>query len=655
MIITKLTLHNFGVYAGNNVFEFNSSKPIVLIGGMNGRGKTTFLEAVLLALYGANSFAYSESKYHSYGQYLKAHVNTADSSLETYIELEFELERGSEERYLVKRSWSGGGQRTREKIYVKKNGEENEFLTKNWAMFIENILPSGLSNFFFFDGEKIAELAVESTSIHMKESIKALLGISVLDTLENDLSRIVNRTSKQSENQIAIKEMEILKEKKNQAEVSLQLMDDQIEQCQAHLDKTKKKLEKVRLEYTSRGGDIVAQRQELFNRRTMLATQLEQDVENLSSIAAGELPMLLVRRFLEGIRQQSVKEHETKVLGYAVQKIQDMFASYLQNVTQNSEPIQGFVSYVENKAAEESTEIIYNISEQSLYQLNQLLDGGLAKTQGKMLQSMAKQNKKRSEIDEIDNYLSVDIDEKALAKLYKEIKTIEQQIIDDEVTLETYERTRATLNGEFIRAASEYNHSVEKMLSKLELHDDSDRILKYSHYAITILKEYRLRLQKQKIGVLADTMSICYKKLANKKNLIKRIEMDADTLDLIYLDAEGREVPKDTLSAGEKQLMVISLLWSLAICSKKKLPVIIDTPLSRMDSNHRVSLITTYFPKASDQTIILSTDSEIDEHYYNIMKENVGDEFTLIYNDELKCSVIKKGYFVGEINDNQAN
>ena len=57
MIITRLSLKNFGVYAGTNTFEFNSSKPIVLIGGMNGRGKTTFLEAVLLALYGANSFA----------------------------------------------------------------------------------------------------------------------------------------------------------------------------------------------------------------------------------------------------------------------------------------------------------------------------------------------------------------------------------------------------------------------------------------------------------------------------------------------------------------------------------------------------------------------------------------------------------------------
>ena len=114
MIITRLTLHNFGVYAGVNTFEFSGSKPVVLIGGMNGRGKTTFLEAILLALYGSNSFAYHESKYRTYGQYLKAYVNRADGSLESSVELEFKLEGGKEEYYLIKREWSGASTRVKE-------------------------------------------------------------------------------------------------------------------------------------------------------------------------------------------------------------------------------------------------------------------------------------------------------------------------------------------------------------------------------------------------------------------------------------------------------------------------------------------------------------------------------------------------------------
>ncbi len=646
MIITKLTFHNFGVYAGNNVFEFESSKPVVLIGGMNGRGKTTFLEGVLLALYGANSFAYSESKYSSYGQYLKAFVNTADGSLETYVELEFKLENETDERYLIRRSWPGNGQRTRETIQVKKDGQDNTFLTDNWAMFIENILPSGLSSFFFFDGEKIAELAVENTNAQMKESIKTLLGISVLDLLDNDISRIVNRVGKRSNDQVHTKELKILRERKNQTEVALQIIDDRIAETSAQIEEARKKLEKAKVDYTSKGGDIVVQRQDLFTERTALVAKVEQGKETLIGVAASELPLLLVKDLLEDISVQAAKEHETKLLGYTVDKIHSMFETYSDGGDSNS--VRDFISYVENKAAEESTEIVFDISDQSFYQLTSLLGNGLMNAQGNMLQNMATCQKGIAKIDEIDSYLSVDIDEKVLSKIYKKIKTLEQEIIEHEASLEIAQKQRTGLNGDVMRATSEYNRFVENMLSNLESDDDNGRILKYAHHATQALAEYKIRLQKKKIGTLAETMTKCYKQLANKKNLISRIDMDAVTLDFVYLNADNQIVPKESLSAGEKQLMVISLLWALAICSKKKLPVIIDTPLSRMDSVHRVALIKTYFPNASDQTIILSTDSEIDKHYYEIMKDTVGDEFTLVYDDELKCSKIKKGYFLGD-------
>lgn len=646
MIITKLTFHNFGVYAGNNVFEFESSKPVVLIGGMNGRGKTTFLEGVLLALYGANSFAYSESKYSSYGQYLKAFVNTADGSLETYVELEFKLENETDERYLIRRSWPGNGQRTRETIQVKKDGQDNTFLTDNWAMFIENILPSGLSSFFFFDGEKIAELAVENTNAQMKESIKTLLGISVLDLLDNDISRIVNRVGKRSNDQVHTKELKILRERKKQTEVALQIIDDRIAETSAQIEEARKKLEKAKVDYTSKGGDIVVQRQDLFTERTALVAKVEQGKETLIGVAASELPLLLVKDLLEDISVQAAKEHETKLLGYTVDKIHSMFETYSDGGDSNS--VRDFISYVENKAAEESTEIVFDISDQSFYQLTSLLGNGLMNAQGNMLQNMATCQKGIAKIDEIDSYLSVDIDEIVLSKIYKKIKTLEQEIIEHEASLEIAQKQRTGLNGDVMRATSEYNRFVENMLSNLESDDDNGRILKYAHHATQALAEYKIRLQKKKIGTLAETMTKCYKQLANKKNLISRIDMDAVTLDFVYLNADNQIVPKESLSAGEKQLMVISLLWALAICSKKKLPVIIDTPLSRMDSVHRVALIKTYFPNASDQTIILSTDSEIDKHYYEIMKDTVGDEFTLVYDDELKCSKIKKGYFLGD-------
>ena len=190
MIIKKLELHNFGVYAGDNRFLFEGNKPIVLVGGMNGRGKTTFLEAVLLALYGSNSFAYSESEYRSYSQYLRSFVNRNADDKECSVELKFEIDNGIKENYVVKRKWDVLTKKTKEEIFVYKDGEFNEFLTNNWPMFVENILPSALSSFFFFDGEKIAEMAVDSTNVQLKNAIRSMLGINVLDVLENDTNEV---------------------------------------------------------------------------------------------------------------------------------------------------------------------------------------------------------------------------------------------------------------------------------------------------------------------------------------------------------------------------------------------------------------------------------------------------------------------------------
>ena len=649
MIISRLTLFNFGVYAGKNTFVFHNEKPIVLIGGMNGRGKTTFLEAVLLALYGANSFAFNESKYKSYGQYLKSYVNRADGTLDTCVELEIKLDRQPEEVYVINRKWSGKGHRIHEKITVYRNGERNEFLTDNWSMFVENILPSGLSSFFFFDGEKIAERALDQTNSQMKESIKALLGISTLDVLENDITRIISRIIKKSEQNKDIQILEGLREKKTQAENELQAIDEQMDMLSLQLDNTKSCLHKAKADYTTRGGDIVSQQQELFNQRAYLSAMTIQQQEHLVSLAGGELPLSLVADLLKKIQLQAQKEHESRLLSFALQKVYDVFDAKSDQFGDRGS-VEKFVSYIADRAEKEKTASIYNLSDKSLFQIDSLLSGDINSARQQANDIIKERDNNRTKIDQIDHYLSIDIDEKSLAKIYKKIKTLEQKLIDIKTNIDALKKRRVAANGEVLRVNSEYKKCVETLLESLESNDDQDRVLKYAHQAIDILNEYRVRLQRQKIDVLAETMTQCYKLLANKKNLIKCIVMDDVTLDFSYYDYHGNIIPNSSLSAGERQLMVISLLWALAICSKKELPVIIDTPLSRMDSNHRVSLITTYFPQAGKQTIILSTDSEIDRHYYDIMKENIGDEYTLVYDDIKQCSVIQRGYLIGDKN-----
>ena len=648
MILKKLTMHNFGVYASTNQFEFHGGKPVVLIGGMNGRGKTTFLEAVLLGLYGANSFAYTESKFKTYGQYLKSYVNKSDGTKQTYIELEFSLDGSNEEVYLIHREWDGNAQRIREKIWVKKNGIDNSFLTENWPMFVENILPSALSSFFFFDGEKIAELAVENTNTQMKESIKALLGISVLDLLNNDLGRIISRLSVTVTEDQDLVYLEQLRQKRDSAIEDLNNVDDEIRQLVKKIEGLNIELEKKNSEYAVKGGDIVEQRHDLMRQRAQQQALLERYDDDFLEQVAGEMPLKLVKELLFDIEIQGTMEQSYKISVMATDKVRNLYKDFVSKHPETNDILSEFIKFVQADNDAHKQEEVYGLSNNTLYQVKRLNSYQLKECIEHIKMQMERRNESQKKIDEIDNYLSVDIDEKVLNRIFKRIKELEKEILTEEVNLTALQQKRTTLHGAAMIAENEFNKGAEQVLSSFEAEDDDKRIVKYAHMAIKIIKNYRIRLQENKADVLARTMTDCYRKLAYKKHLIKEIQMDPVTLDLHYLNGKGEEIEKKKLSAGEKQLMVISLLWALAICSKKKLPVIIDTPLSRLDSIHREALITTYFPNASDQTIILSTDSEIDRKYYELLKPHIGDEFTLVYDDDLMKTSIKKGYLFEE-------
>lgn len=649
MIIKKLVLHNFGVYASTNIFEFSGNKPIVLIGGMNGRGKTTFLEAVLIALYGSNSFAYAESNYSAYGKYLRAYVNTADGSYETFIELEFSMGKGNADLYCVRREWSDNSKRIKETVSVKKNGTYDSFLTENWSMFVEGILPSGLSNFFFFDGEKIAEIAAEDTNTQVKESIKTLLGISVLDQLESDIGRILSRLNKEYPTTTEEDELERLRAKKERAESDYNSILEELSQISKQQAINAKRIERAQNNYLSKGGEIVSKRQDLYQERLQLLATYERIQGQIVDAAASCLPLSLVLDLLGAVEQQSVLEHESQIAQQATVHLESLYKQYSRgNGSSPRSSVYRFMQFVREHTNKDSVTPVYSLSDSSILQLSSLLSGQMEQQKESVKLLVSERLTINKRIGEIDQYLSIEIDEKALSRAYKRLKSLEQEKIDLEVKVEELSKKKANLHGESLRTASDYNNHVEKMLFKLELNEDADRLILHAHHAVKIIQAYKIRLQSEKISQLAKTMTTCYKKLASKKNLIDHIEMDPVTLDFQYISSDGKPVPKGSLSAGEKQLMVISILWALAICSEKKLPVIIDTPLSRLDSDHRTSLINSYFPFASEQTIILSTDSEIDQQYYSLMKDNIGDEFTLEYDDDKKCSSIKRGYFVEE-------
>jgi len=163
----------------------------------------------------------------------------------------------------------------------------------------------------------------------------------------------------------------------------------------------------------------------------------------------------------------------------------------------------------------------------------------------------------------------------------------------------------------------------------------------------TTLVEFRQRLTKQKLGELEQAVTQYCLLLLHKSSLVHRVMVDGSTFRLTLYDTEGEPLPIQCLSAGEKQLLAIAFLWGLASVSGRQLPVAIDTPLGRLDSKHRRHLVDRYFPQASHQVILLSTDTEIrDDEVRRLRKQGaIAREYLLEYDGANRSTVIRDGYF----------
>ena len=160
-----------------------------------------------------------------------------------------------------------------------------------------------------------------------------------------------------------------------------------------------------------------------------------------------------------------------------------------------------------------------------------------------------------------------------------------------------------------------------------------------------VLEKYREKLLHSKATELSEALKNRFGQLWRKGDRAKRIEIDPNTFEVTLYDRHDRAVPKKELSAGEKQMYAISILWALADVSGRPLPIVIDTPLGRLDADHRSHLVERYFPHASHQVIILSTDTEIDQDYFTDLQPAMSHALRLDYQHDEVRTVVEDGYF----------
>jgi len=155
----------------------------------------------------------------------------------------------------------------------------------------------------------------------------------------------------------------------------------------------------------------------------------------------------------------------------------------------------------------------------------------------------------------------------------------------------------------------------------------------------------RDRLIVKRIMSLQEMIRDSYAHLMRKNGMISEISIDHRTYRLTLMNRAGQEILPEWLSAGERQLLVVSILWGLARASGRSLPVIVDTPVGRLDSSHRRNLVRHYFPHASHQVILLSTDEEIVGETFKALKPAIGRSYRLVYDEDRDSTTIEAGYF----------
>jgi len=165
------------------------------------------------------------------------------------------------------------------------------------------------------------------------------------------------------------------------------------------------------------------------------------------------------------------------------------------------------------------------------------------------------------------------------------------------------------------------------------------------------LQQYEERLLETKLSRLQSEFVRCFNRLARKDGFVNDVRIDSATFEITLVERNGREIPKSSLSAGEKQVYAIAMLWALARTSGRALPMIIDTPLARLDSEHRAAIVERYFPEASHQVIVLSTDTEVDRTLLEQLMPAVSHTYSLEYDSTGGSTIVVPGYFDEETAD----
>ena len=657
MILDQLVLHNVGTFAGRHTIELTppkSGKPIVLIGGLNGAGKTTVLEAIHLVLYGPLA-QMSGRRNGGYENYLRGLIHRGVSESEgAALELTFHAhQEGVEREYWIRRSWRSTGSSIREILLVSVDGRHDAALTSTWNEHIEAFLPKGIAGLFFFDGEQIEALAdLDRSQEVLSSALASLLGLDLVDRLSTDLAVLRRR---HQDSQVPAQLREAIDDRQSAVTAARQAEESGAQDLaglRVELERAEKQLFELNEAYRSAGGELVDQRESAEENARKLRGDLSAAEDELRQEMGEIAPLLQVRSMLAELARQVDREATagrdrmiTDVLARRDEEIAKRLAdAEVPSAVQKQ--LQRFMAQDrENRLENAHCLEVIGAPTIDPAAVRHLATSALDGTQRRMSDLITRHSTTRAELEHAERVLVAIPDPEALAALVSERQEASTRLLQKQAALAHADERLTLLRQDRLKTDTAYEAALDAAAKANADADDARRLVDHVDRVRSTLQHLRLAASRRHLGRISEFILDALGRLLRKEDLITQVDVDPESHIVELTGRDGLPLSADALSAGERQLLAIALLWGLAKAAGQPLPVVIDTPLGRLDGSHRGHLLERYFPHASHQVILLSTDTEIDKEAFERIRVNVGRSYRLIFDQSKNATSVHSGYF----------
>jgi DNA sulfur modification protein DndD len=683
--INRVVLENYGLYAGRNVVDLIPTpkgtipRPIILIGGMNGAGKTTLLDGIRHALYGKSAIQDRISE-RAYEEHLRGLVHRSRGVLINLdyarIGVEFALVmRGTRETYYVERNWSlKNGNNPKESLVVRKRPETsndpdtntwpplNEIAAdlriepEHWQDFLNDVVPERLSQLFFFDGEKIKRIADDiSGDAAVAEAIRSLLGLDTVDMLKSDLAILAAREAKKYVTPAESADLEHLDQEINRVRAEItRLASEEIPKIESTISGTQAEIRRLETHLREQGGAFAHERSTNQQRRVAIENEILIFEKEVRRACEGLLPLALcpsVSQLLQKRLQAESRLRTSSSIRAEIESLKNNLVAELSKAPElkQSTSRKAVLRLVENtvttflglKPGLQPSQASIALSEADAARVSDWLSearAGLAPLTNSICQKLEAAER---ELQKVSEQIKKAPEESVLEPIFRDLSSQYGDMASVQADLKKLAELKHTMEADLAAKLRTRDQCLESAKEKAS----SRKQIGVMTSIQGALDKYLSRLTKLKIDTLCTRVTECFNNLSRKGDLLHSISINPESFEVKLRDHSGYTIRREELSAGEKQILAISILWGLSKTSGRPLPVIVDTPLGRLDSEHRMNLVQNYFPKAGHQVILLSTDTEVDKPLFLELKPHVSHCYHLSYDKEERATRALREYF----------